>query len=1150
MRSLMMLTAAFCGVAALKCGPNNEGVTDGGDKPKVCCPAECVQCGLECKTRFPGSEDSCCVRSILKAGKKCGSPPCVLEEGSPVDTTPGCDVDGKGLLSTDKRACCPDKCGTCGGKGCADRYTGSADDCCTVNVARRQRDCAAAAAPCATTVVPPTRCGKNGTGVAGAKGIACCPETCGVCGGDANCAHRFPDSAYFCCSSEVISHRRSCDEFNAPDAAAEAAAEAAAAAAAAAQAEEEAVAAEKAADEACADDGPLRGCVVCTTGLEPSLRERVRRAVESLGGEYSPGLTHATTHLLARAAAGDKYAIAAARPAAIAIATPDWALRCAAARARLPAADFALPPFAGVHACCSGLPAARRAAVAAAVAGGGGAYRGDMDVDVVTHLVTDAPRGAKFDAARRARGCCVVSPAWVDACVAAGARVPEAQYAIPPPPEEGEAAAAAAAAAEGEAAAAAGGAAAGGSSDVAGSPQGDDAFAAQLARARESGALSGCRVLLAGFAAPRAAALAAALRRARATRHAQPHPLLTHVVLGDPALVDAHTLEALASHRRAPRVVTAQWVFDSAAAAAALPAERYLAPPIARRDSSRQDARTRSGAAPAPAPLTDLGIAESAFAPTRPRAQPLFTSNSQPPASAGGAAAARKRRRTTGSGGGAVTFGGTRVEDGAFAPFSADCSSASAATRGSSGGSGDAGGALDQLLSGIGFVLPRGGFADKAEAAAVRARLEAHGGAIVGDAGAAAAAATDADDDADDIRDAPQLCYVMCARGRAPPDGPDAAAAAGAGTLACGGAVTPLWLEACVRKRRVYRADAWPLFSPTGCIAAAAAAAPAAAAAAAAQGASATAAAAGAVAPLQHFARGRGFAVCFTQVEGAERAGLEAAAALAGADVLEVLNRHVTHLVCGAPRGAKWEAAARYDAHIVSRGWLLHCLEHGYAHSCEVRFALAPGAEAAAAAAAAGGAGSSEQEALACAPATGAATAADDGCDAATSAAAAAAADGAAAAFEADAPAEDSLPPVPPSPDREPPSEPSQFTQVGLASLEAALLEARGGGGGGDGRRRTRMRRNLTAAAVAAPLPEAPPPSAATGGAAGGGGGSSGSGTSQGEGLLKISLAELERGGLASGKRLRSRGSFGASPGLYRGGESMAVESQVVEYEE
>ncbi|KAG5185168.1 hypothetical protein JKP88DRAFT_289437 [Tribonema minus] len=86
-------------------------------------------------------------------------------------------------------------------------------------------------------------------------------------------------------------------------------------------------------------------------------------AVESLGGEYSPGLTHATTHLLSRAAAGDMYAIATSRPAAIAIATPDWALRCAAARARLPAADFALPPFAGVHACCSGPPAARRAAV-------------------------------------------------------------------------------------------------------------------------------------------------------------------------------------------------------------------------------------------------------------------------------------------------------------------------------------------------------------------------------------------------------------------------------------------------------------------------------------------------------------------------------------------------------------------------------------------------------------------------------------------------------------------------------------------------------------------------------------------------------------------------------------------------------------------
>mmetsp|Transcript_16391 Transcript_16391/g.23104 ORF Transcript_16391/g.23104 Transcript_16391/m.23104 type:complete len:412 (+) Transcript_16391:196-1431(+) len=118
-------------------------------------------------------------------------------------------------------------------------------------------------------------------------------------------------------------------------------------------------------------------------------------------------------------------------------------------------------------------------------------------------------------------------------------------------------------------------------------------------------------------------------------------------------------------------------------------------------------------------------------------------------------------------------------------------------------------------------------------------------------------------------------------------------------------AVTPLWLDACILQNELYSPRSWVLFTPKPDL------------------------------PLPKFELRDHFVICFTQIEGARRAGLMAAVNFAGASISRELNGKVTHLICGKPEGPKYEASKKLKCHAVSKHWLLNCIYKGYIEGSE-----------------------------------------------------------------------------------------------------------------------------------------------------------------------------------------------------------------------
>mmetsp|Transcript_96581 Transcript_96581/g.311901 ORF Transcript_96581/g.311901 Transcript_96581/m.311901 type:complete len:380 (-) Transcript_96581:35-1174(-) len=105
-----------------------------------------------------------------------------------------------GILSETGDACCARSCGKCGGSGCESRPGGAAL-CCGSSIAA---ECTSAHGmpPCRYRSgwrPPQARCSG---GVLSESGDACCPSTCGKCGG-AGCDAR-PGSAAQCCGSSIV----------------------------------------------------------------------------------------------------------------------------------------------------------------------------------------------------------------------------------------------------------------------------------------------------------------------------------------------------------------------------------------------------------------------------------------------------------------------------------------------------------------------------------------------------------------------------------------------------------------------------------------------------------------------------------------------------------------------------------------------------------------------------------------------------------------------------------------------------------------------------------------------------------------------------------------------------------------------------------
>lgn len=116
----------------------------------------------------------------------------------------------KGVCVSDVEGwlCCPKTCGDCGGDGCSSR-PGGAESCCTSDIIAQNKDCGSNPPPCIIPVPKDAICGR----VRGDT-IVCCPESCGVCGGD-GCSGR-PGGLFNCCASSILTTGKDCKDDGPP----------------------------------------------------------------------------------------------------------------------------------------------------------------------------------------------------------------------------------------------------------------------------------------------------------------------------------------------------------------------------------------------------------------------------------------------------------------------------------------------------------------------------------------------------------------------------------------------------------------------------------------------------------------------------------------------------------------------------------------------------------------------------------------------------------------------------------------------------------------------------------------------------------------------------------------------------------------------
>lgn len=174
----------------------------------MCCASTCGSCGgTGCEGR-EGGADGCCSDNLDAANVPCGEPPCLMETHAQAQAREAqvfsaeCKAHG-GVPDSSGLKCCAASCGTCGGDGCTSR-PGGADMCCGDNLGAANQMCGDPA--CVFHTNPreaearANACKALG-GVADPSGLACCPASCGSCGG-LGCDSR-PGGAASCCGDQI-----------------------------------------------------------------------------------------------------------------------------------------------------------------------------------------------------------------------------------------------------------------------------------------------------------------------------------------------------------------------------------------------------------------------------------------------------------------------------------------------------------------------------------------------------------------------------------------------------------------------------------------------------------------------------------------------------------------------------------------------------------------------------------------------------------------------------------------------------------------------------------------------------------------------------------------------------------------------------------
>eukprot|EP00178_Gracilaria_changii_P008412 TRINITY_DN25601_c0_g1_i1.p1 TRINITY_DN25601_c0_g1~~TRINITY_DN25601_c0_g1_i1.p1 ORF type:complete len:591 (-),score=69.20 TRINITY_DN25601_c0_g1_i1:317-2089(-) len=206
----------------------------------ACCAKKCGACGgIGCWVRGIYINTLCCPGTILERSPSCNhaAGPCVIPAAPlPLAPPPPPPPAGDPSCATGlsfNGACCPAKCGRCGGTGCWVRGVTLGTTCCADRINREMHSCAVSKPPCKISsrrtvqhrdppsAVPPPRAHdltlpvtvsrmadpQCSRGVA-ARG-ACCPRVCGQCGG-AGCWPKSLATGAMCCADGVIRTKPSC----------------------------------------------------------------------------------------------------------------------------------------------------------------------------------------------------------------------------------------------------------------------------------------------------------------------------------------------------------------------------------------------------------------------------------------------------------------------------------------------------------------------------------------------------------------------------------------------------------------------------------------------------------------------------------------------------------------------------------------------------------------------------------------------------------------------------------------------------------------------------------------------------------------------------------------------------------------------------
>jgi hypothetical protein len=200
----------------------------------ACCSASCGACGGPNCSALAGGESSCCQGAITKKGQLCGSPPCLMalsefEDAAQQDARRKTCASFGGFWANTSLQCCAATCGMCGGERCESAPGGESKCCLDQKEGARvcsdshHAPCTLAAGggpgtlpnaltsgsavtlPDAPTLGPAVlsvsdQCRQLG-GIPDLFGQACCPASCGKCGG-IYCELRPGGNA--CCVDDVI----------------------------------------------------------------------------------------------------------------------------------------------------------------------------------------------------------------------------------------------------------------------------------------------------------------------------------------------------------------------------------------------------------------------------------------------------------------------------------------------------------------------------------------------------------------------------------------------------------------------------------------------------------------------------------------------------------------------------------------------------------------------------------------------------------------------------------------------------------------------------------------------------------------------------------------------------------------------------------